>query len=178
MSIIPNFKEFVTEGMLSAYKAEKEGKKLTYDNLLGNFDVIINQLIEERIPFYFDCKIEGYQRVGYLMHKTINGNDFNGYILDSNKNKEGLCKEFSEKVLPNIVIDKPGKLHIGRSVYADLTQANDIETISIVVKAFKSFAKDKGLTSREITGNKYEANVNIDFLCDRNTVNNIIDFVF
>ena len=101
MSIIPNFKEFVTEGMLSAYKAEKEGKKLTYDNLLGNFDVIINQLIEERIPFYFDCKIEGYQRVGYLMHKTINGNDFNGYILDSNKNKEGLCKEFSEKVLPN-----------------------------------------------------------------------------
>ena len=25
---------------------------------------------------------------------------------------------------------------------------------------------------------KYEANVNIDFLCDRNTVNNIIDFVF
>jgi hypothetical protein len=69
-------------------------------------------------------------------------------------------------------------LHIGRSVYADLTQANDIETISIVVKAFKAFAKDKGLTSREITGNKYEANVNIDFLCDRNTVNNIIDFVF
>jgi hypothetical protein len=46
------------------------------------------------------------------------------------------------------------------------------------VKAFKAFAKDKGLTSREITGNKYEANVNIDFLCDRNTVNNIIDFVF
>jgi hypothetical protein len=63
-------------------------------------------------------------------------------------------------------------------VYADLTQANDIETISVVVKAFKAFAKDKGLTSREITGNKYEANVNIDFLCDRNTVNNIIDFVF
>ena len=75
-------------------------------------------------------------------------------------------------------MDKPGKLHIGRSVYADLTQANDIETISVVVKAFKAFAKDKGLTSREITGNKYEANVNIDFLCDRNTVNNIIDFVF
>ena len=171
MSVIPNFKEFITEGMLSAYKAEKEGRKLSYDNLLGNFDVIISQLIEERIPFYFDCEMDGYQRVGYLMHETINGNNFNGYILDPKKTKDALCKEFTEKILPN-------KLHIGRSVYADLTQANDIETISIVVKAFKAFAKDKGLTSREITGNKYEANVNIDFLCDRNTVNNIVDFVF
>ena len=68
MSVIPNFKEFITEGMLSAYKAEKEGKKLTYDNLLGNFDVIIERLIEERIPFYFDCTMNGFQRVGYLMH--------------------------------------------------------------------------------------------------------------
>jgi hypothetical protein len=178
---IPNFKEFITEGMLSAYKAEKEGKKLTYDNLVGTFDVIISKLIEERIPFYFDCTMRGgYQRVGYLMHNTINGDNFNGYILDTDddKGKDNIYKEFNEKVLPNIVIVKPGKLHIGRTSYADLTQANDIETISIVVKAFKAFAKDKGFTSREVTGNKYEAHVNIDFLCDRNTVNNIIDFVF
>ena len=64
MSVIPSFKEFITEGMLSTYKAEKEGKKLTYDNLQGNFDVIIERLIEERIPFYFDCTLEGFQRVG------------------------------------------------------------------------------------------------------------------
>jgi hypothetical protein len=102
---IPNFKEFITEGMLSAYKAEKEGKKLTYDNLIGNFDVVINKLIEERIPFYFDCVMDGYQRVGYLMHKTINGNNFNGYILDANKSKDNIVKEFNEKVLPNITID-------------------------------------------------------------------------
>ena len=31
MSVIPSFKEFITEGMLSAYKAEKEGKKLITD---------------------------------------------------------------------------------------------------------------------------------------------------
>ena len=92
MSVIPNFKEFITEGMLSAYKAEKEGKKLTYDNLLGNFDVIISQLIEERIPFYFDCEMDGHQRVGYLMHETINGNNFNGYILDPKKTKDAKTK--------------------------------------------------------------------------------------
>ena len=66
MSVIPNFKEFITEGMLSAYKAEKEGKKLTCDNLVGNLDVIIDKLIEERIPFYFDCTMDGYQRVGSI----------------------------------------------------------------------------------------------------------------
>lgn len=178
MSVIPNFKEFITEGMLSAYKAEKNSRKLSYNNLLGNFDVIIAKLIEERIPFYFDCEMQGYARVGFLMHKTINGNDFKGYILDPSKTDEAICKEFLKDVLPFISIEKPGKLHIGRSVYADLTEANDIEAISVVVKAFKAYAKDKGLTSREITGNKYEANVNIDFLCDRNTVNNIVDFVF
>lgn len=178
MSIIPSFKEFITEGILSTYRAEKEGRKLTYDKMNGTFELIIHKLIEERIPFYFDCKLDNYQRVGYLMHETINGNDFNGYILDRYNKTEVICKDFSKNVLPYITIEKPGKLHIGRSVYADLTLANDIETISIVVKAFKAFAKDKGLTSREITGNKYEANVNIDFLCDINTVNNVIDFVF
>ena len=40
------------------------------------------------------------------------------------------------------------------------------------------YYKEKGLTEREISGNKYEAKVNIDFLCDTNNVHNVIDFVF
>ena len=48
----------------------------------------------------------------------------------------------------------------------------------VVVKAFKGYSKDKNLSSREITGNKYEVNINIDFICDNNNANNLIDFVF
>ena len=84
----------------------------------------------------------------------------------------------TSKLLPHIIIEKPGKLFIGRSNYSDLTKATDLDTITVVVKAFKNYYKDKGLTEREISGNKYEAKVNIDFLCDTNNVHNVIDFVF
>ena len=77
-----------------------------------------------------------------------------------------------------LTVDKPGKLYIGRTDFSDLQKANDLDTIIVVVKAFKSFSKDKNLQSREITGNKYVAKVNIDFLCDTNNKNNIIEFVF
>ena len=112
------------------------------------------------------------------MHKSINSVNFEGFILDDNKTPENLAKEFQEKIIKDVVVEKPGKLHIGRSNFADLTKANDLETITVVVKAFKSYSKDKNLSSREITGNKYEANINIDFLCDKTRVNDIIDYVF
>ena len=111
------------------------------------------------------------------MNESINGQSFGGYILDGEKG-EAIKKFLTSKILPNIIVEKPGKLYIGRSNYADLTKATDLDTITVVVKAFKGYYKDKGLTDREISGNKYEAKVNIDFLCDVNNVNNIIDFVF
>ena len=83
-----------------------------------------------------------------------------------------------ENILPNIIVEKPGKLFIGRTNYSDLTKATDLDTITIVVKAFKNYYKDKSLSSREISGNKYEAKVNIDFLCEPGVITNVIDFVF
>lgn len=178
-----SWKEFLNEGALTNYRTEKEGKKLTYNDFKDTFETILCRLIDERIPFWFDCQgingeVKDCTKLGYLMNEYINGQSFNGYILDSTKTTEQIKSFLSSKVLPNIIIEKPGKLYIGRSVYSDLTKATDIDTITVVVKAFKNYYKDKGLSSREISGNKYETKVNIDFLCDLNTVNNIIDFVF
>ena len=91
---------------------------------------------------------------------------------------ETLKKILVEDILPNIIVEKPGKLFIGRTNYSDLTKATDLDTITVVVKAFKNYYKDKSLSSREISGNKYEAKVNIDFLCEPGVINNVIDFVF
>lgn len=176
--MMPTFEQFLKEGALTNYRTEKEGMRLTSAQLSGSFDEVISKLIQERIPFYFDCIYKGNAKIGYLMHKSINNVNFEGYILDDNKSPENLSKEFSEKIIKDVIVEKPGKLHIGRSNFADLTKANDLETITVVVKAFKTYSKDKNLSSREITGNKYEVNVNIDFLSDKTRVNDIIDYVF
>jgi hypothetical protein len=175
---IPTFQSFINEGILTNYRTEKEGKKLTYTQLSGTFDELIKKLLEEKIPFYFDCTYKEFTKIGYLMNETINNVHFNGYILDNEKTSDALYKEFSEKILKDVIIEKPGKLHIGRSNFTDLTKANDLETITVVVKAFKTYAKDKGLSSREITGNKYEVNINIDFLSEKTRINDLIDYVF
>ena len=177
---LPDFKSFleINEGVLANYRKERDGQKIHGEQMVGTFDEIVHMLIKERIPFYFDCEYEEYNKIGFLMHESLNGQSFNGYILDSNKTEDALCKEFTEKICKSVVVDKPGKLCIGRSDFADLQKANDLDTIIVVVKAFKKFSKDKGLTSREITGNKYEVRVNIDFLCDTNNKNNIIEYVF
>lgn len=182
---IPSWNEFLNEGALTNYRSEKEGRKLTYKNFKNTFEVILCKLVDERIPFWFDCMTEGnsvkpFSRLGYLMNDSINGQSFGGFILDPDKfgDSEKVKNYLISKVLPNVVIEKPGKLYIGRSNYSDLTKATDLDTITVVVKAFKGYYKDKGLSDREISGNKYEAKVNVDFLCDTNNVNNIIDFVF
>lgn len=180
-----SWKQFINEGALTNYRSEKEGKKLTYKDFKNTFEVILCKLIEERIPFWFDCQSENetmkpFTKFGYLMNESINGQSFGGYILEGDKSAdpEKVKAFLINKLLPHIIVEKPGKLYIGRSNYSDLTKATDLDTITVVVKAFKSYYKDKGLTDREISGNKYEAKVNIDFLCDSNNVNNIIDFVF
>ena len=175
---LPDFETFVSEGALTNYRKEKDGQKIHGADMVGTFDEIIHLLIKERIPFYFDCEYNEFNRIGYLMHESLNGQTFGGYILDSSKTEDALCKEFTDKICKSVVVEKPGKLHIGRTDFSDLQKANDLDTIIVVVKAFKNYSKDKGLNSREITGNKYEAKVNIDFLCDTNTRNNIIEFVF
>lgn len=177
------WKQFLNEGALTNYRSEREGQKLTYNNFKNTFETILCKLIEERVPFWFDCygtggEMQQYTKLGYLMNESINGQSFGGYILDSSKSVEQIKSHLINKILPNVVVEKPGKLYIGRTNYSDLTKATDLDTITVVVKAFKGYYKDKGLTSREISGNKYETKVNIDFLCDVNNVNNIIDFVF
>lgn len=183
--MMPTWKQFLTEGALTNYRSEREGRKLTYNNFKNTFEVIICKLIEERIPFWFDCEgkangdVKSFTKLGYLMNESINGQSFGGYILEADKmDTEKLKNHLMTKILPNVIVEKPGKLFIGRSNYADLTKATDLDTITVVVKAFKNYYKDKGLTEREISGNKYEAKVNIDFLCDTSNVNNVIDFVF
>lgn len=175
---IPDFETFVNEGALSNFRKEQDNQKIHGEQMIGTFDEIVHQLIRERIPFYFDCTYNDFNRIGYLMHESLNGQNFGGYILDSSKTEDALCKEFTEKICKDITVEKPGRLYIGRTDFADLQKANDLAAITVVVKAFKSFSKDKNLTSREITGNKYEARVNIDFLCDTNNRNNIIEYVF
>ena len=182
---MPSWKQFLNEGALTNYRSEKEGKKLTYNDFKGTFETILCKLVEERIPFWFDCDgkatgdIKSFTKLGYLMNESINGQAFGGYILgEKETDTEKLKNILTNKILPNLIVEKPGKLFIGRSNYSDLTKATDLETITVVVKAFKGYYKDKGLTDREISGNKYEAKVNIDFLCDMTNVNNILDFVF
>lgn len=183
--MMPSWKQFLNEGALTNYRSEKEGRKLTYNDFKGTFETILCKLVEERIPFWFDCDgkatgdIKSFTKLGYLMNESINGQAFGGHILgEKETDVEKLKSILTSKILPNLIVEKPGKLFIGRSNYADLTKATDLDTITVVVKAFKGYYKDKGLTDREISGNKYEAKVNIDFLCDMNNANNIIDFVF
>lgn len=180
MAQIPTFEKFIglSEGILTNYRMEREGMKLTEKQLVGSFDEVIKKLIEEKIPFYFDCSYKEFTKIGYLMNEVINNVNFNGYILDNEKTADALSKEFTEKILKDVMIEKPGKLHVGRTNFADLTKAADLDEITTVVKAFKTYSKDKGLSSREITGNKYEVNISIDFLCDKTRTNDIIDYVF
>lgn len=181
--MMPSWKRFLTEGALTNYRNEKEGRKLTYNDFKNTFESILCKLIEERIPFWFDCQgvdgeIKGISKLGYLMNDSINGQSFGGYILKADENPEVLKTLLTDKILPNIIVEKPGKLFIGRTNYSDLTKATDLDTITIVVKAFKNYYKDKNLSSREISGNKYEAKINIDFLCDPGVIGNVMDFVF
>ena len=178
MITIPTFNEYVNEGILTKYRSEREGMKLTSTQLSGTFDVLIKKLFEEKIPFYFDCKYKEFAKVGYLMNESINNVHFNGYIFDSEKKPEQLAKEFSENIMKELVIEKPGKLHIGRSSFSDLTKANDLDTIMVVVKAFKTYAKDKNLERGIVTGNKMEAHISIEFLCEGTRINDIIDYIF
>lgn len=183
---MPTWKQFLTEGALSNYRNEREGRKLTYKDFQNTFEVVLCKLVEERIPFWFDCQgvvdsdVKGITKLGYLMNPSINGQSFGGYILEGDKDVdvEALKTFLTEKVLPNIIVEKPGKLYIGRTNYSDLTKATDLDTITVVVKAFKNYYKERGLSGREISGNKYEAKVNIDFLCDNSVAGNVIDFVF
>lgn len=185
--MMPSWKQFLTEGALTNYRNEREGRKLTYNDFKNTFETVLCKLVEERIPFWFDCQgtvdgeLKGITKLGYLMNESINGQSFGGYIIDAvNKDVdvETLKKILVENILPNIIVEKPGKLYIGRTNYSDLTKATDLDTITVVVKAFKNYYREKSLSSREISGNKYEAKVNIDFLCDPGVINNIIDFVF
>lgn len=184
---MPSWKQFLNEGILSNYRSEKEGRKLTNNDFKNTFDTVLCKLIEERIPFWFDCQgtvdgeLKGITKLGYLMNESINGQSFGGFIIDvvnKDADTETLKKILVENILPNIIVQKPGKLFIGRTNYSDLTKATDLDTITVVVKAFKSYYRERGLSGREISGNKYEAKVNIDFLCDNGVAGSIIDFVF
>lgn len=183
--MMSSWKQFLNEGVLANYRSEREGRKLTGNDFKDTFEKVLHLLIDERIPFWFDCQGTGgpighISRIGYLMNESINGQSFGGYIIDNeNSGDANALKSFlSDKILPNIIIEKPGKLFIGRSNYSDLTKATDLDTITVVVKAFKSYYKERGLTGREISGNRYEARVNIDFICDGTNASNIIDYVF
>lgn len=183
--MMPSWKQFLNEGILSNYRNEKEGRKLTNNDFKNTFAVILCKLVEERIPFWFDCvgvdgPVKNVTKLGYLMNESINGQSFGGYILEADKelDTEALKTFLTDQILPNIIVEKPGRLYIGRTNYSDLSKATDLDTITVVVKAFKKYYKERGLSAREIAGNKYETKVNIDFLCDTSVASNIIDFVF
>lgn len=180
--MMPSWKNFVNEGALTNYRSELEGRKLTYNDFKNTFETILCKLIDEGIPFWFDCQSNGgdekpFTKFGYLMNDAINGQSFNGYILGG-ADSEKLKSQLVNKLLPHIIVEKPGKLYIGHTSYSDLTKSADLDSIIVVTKALKNYYKDKNLDGREISGNKNEVKVNIDFLCDVNNVNNIIDFVF
>lgn len=183
--MMPSWKQFLNEGILSNYRTEKEGRKLTNNDFKNTFELILCKLVDERIPFWFDCvgvdgPVKGISKLGYLMNESINGQSFGGFILESGKelDTEALKNVLTEQILPNIIIEKPGKLFIGRTNYSDLSKATDLDAITVVVKAFKKYYVERGLSAREISGNKYEAKVNIDFLCDNSVASNVLDFVF
>lgn len=177
MNKIPSFLEYINEGILTNYRTEKEGMKITYQQMEGSFEEVIKKLIEEKIPFYFDCTYKNYTRIGYLMNESINNVHFNGYILDNTKNTEEIYQEFNE-ILKDTIIDKKTKLNVGRSNFSDLTKAADLDTICVVVKGMKQYQKEKSNIERVITGNKFESHVNIDFLCDKTKCHDFIDFLF
>ena len=183
--MMPSWKQFLNEGILSNYRTEREGRKLTYENFKNTFETILCKLVEERIPFWFDCQgvggdMNNVTKIGYLMNESINGQAFGGFILEQGRelDPEALKTLLTEQVLPNIIVEKPGRLYVGRTIYSDLSKATDLDTILVVIKAFKKYYKERGLSSREIGGNKYETKVNIDFLCDTSVAGNILDFVF
>lgn len=177
MNKIPSFSEYINEGILTNYRNEKEGMKLTYTQMKGSFEEFVKKLIEEKIPFYFDCVYKNYTRIGYLMNESINNIHFNGYILNDDKSEEEIYDEF-DKILQDTIIDKKTKLNVGRSNFSDLTQSNDLDTICVIVKGMKQYQKEKNLQSRIITGNKFESHVNIDFLCDQTKCSDFISYLF
>lgn len=175
MKKVPTFNDFINEGVLTNYRAEKENMKIVYQQMQGSFDNLLKKLIEEKIPFYIDCKYKDNMRIGYLMNDMINNIKFGGYILDSEKPKEELFDEL-DKVLQETVIDKSGKLHVGRTNFSDLTKSSDLEDICVVTKALKQYSKDR--SQKFITGNKYEVSIKMEFLCDSTRINDMIDYVF
>ena len=177
-NMIVKFEEFISEGWLTNWRQEREGMKIVASQMTNSFDNFVVKLIEERIPFWFECDYKGNKKVGYLMNDSINGIKFDGFIINA-KNTDAAISDFKNNILPNLVVPiKPGKIHIGRTDFSDLTKANDIEAITQVAKALKSFYRDKNLSNREITGSKYEARVSIPYLCDSTTSNTLIDYVF
>ena len=71
--MMPSWKQFLTEGALTNYRNEREGRKLTYNDFKNTFELVLCKLIEERIPFWFDCQgtidseLKGITKLGYLM---------------------------------------------------------------------------------------------------------------
>ena len=61
---LPDFGTFINEGALTNYRKEKDGQKIHGEQMVGTFDEIIHQLIKERIPFYFECDYNGYNKIG------------------------------------------------------------------------------------------------------------------
>lgn len=169
--------EYINEGVLTNYRNERENLKLSYIQMKDSFENVLKKLIEEKIPFWFDCIYKDFNKVGFLMNESINSVRFNGYILDKSKSTDELYQELSD-VLKETVVMKTSKLHVGRTDFTDLTDANDIDTITVVVRAFKNYVKDKNIDGRQVTGNKYECGVNIEFLCDRTRVNDLMDYIF
>ena len=85
--MMPSWKQFLNEGILTNYRNEKEGRKLTANDFKNSFEVILCKLITERIPFWFDCQGVGGEfsnvtKIGYLMNESINDQSFGGYILN------------------------------------------------------------------------------------------------
>lgn len=175
MKTIPTFSEFVNEGVLSNYRTEKENMKLVYQQMQGSFENLVKKLIEEKIPFYFDCKYKEHMRIGYLMNNIINNVQFGGYILNNKKSTEEICEEF-DKILQETTVDKSSKLHVGRTNFSDLTKSSDLEDICVVTKALKQYSKERG--QKFVTGNKFEVTIKMESLCDSTRINDLIDYVF
>ena len=43
--MMPSWKQFLTEGALTNYRNEREGRKLIYNNFKGTFELILCKLI-------------------------------------------------------------------------------------------------------------------------------------
>ena len=53
--MMPSWKQFLNEGILTNYRNEKEGRKLTANDFKNSFEVILCKLITERIPNNEHC---------------------------------------------------------------------------------------------------------------------------